>query len=475
MVSYDATALFPSVPISDATKLIHDLLSNDDTLNSRTKLNPDEICDLISLCLSSSNFIYNKRHHTQKDSGPIGLSLMVTVSQIWMIDTMEKATKVAQTRGYTVPRLTFIYMDDCWCLIPYRRPGLRNSPSSQSDPAADFNDCLNSIHERVQFTREEEEEKSIAFLDVYITREDNNKLSTSIYRKPSNTNLTMKPNSCQHPNTAIATFKGEICRAYRLCTSEEQARKEIEFTINLFEDNGHSRKTLEDIARTYTPPSNENKDSSTNRKNNNKNKHKADNNKETHIENLFDVLPFREEDLSEEEYKPFVVMTYLPDGTYHQVKRACDKAGIALVTKSGPKLKDVLCGPNKTHHDPIQKPGVYKLSCPCKPEATYVGQTIRPIATRGKEHQRAAEKGNWHHSGITQHKESCQEEVNWEPEVITTMQNKNKKKLTRDLKVREALEIRRHNCGPGHGLNEDYGAYVRTTMWNPVFHTMDNG
>ena len=36
-------------------------------------------------------------------------------------------------------------------------------------------------------------------------------------------------------------------------------------------------------------------------------------------------------------------------------------------------------------------------------------------------------------------------------------------------------EIRRHNCGPGHGLNEDYGAYVRTTMWNPVFHTRDNG
>ena len=42
------------------------------------------------------------------------------------------------------------------------------------------------------------------------------------------------------------------------------------------------------------------------------------------------------------------------------------------------------------------------------------------------------------------------------------------------LKVREALEIRRHNCGPGHGLNEDMGAYVKTSLWNPVFHRMNS-
>ena len=64
--------------------------------------------------------------------------------------------------------------------------------------------------------------------------------------------------------------------------------------------------------------------------------------------------------------------------------------------------------------------------------------------------------------------------MNWEPEVITTMSNKNKRKLTYDLKVREALEIRRHDCGPNKGLNEDLGAYVKTTMWNPVFHQLNN-
>ena len=57
-------------------------------------------------------------------------------------------------------------------------------------------------------------------------------------------------------------------------------------------------------------------------------------------------------------------------------------------------------------------------------------------------------------------------------EVLANMSGKNKKQLAYNLKIREALEIRRHNCGPGHGLNEDLGAYIRTQQWGPVFNTM---
>ena len=52
------------------------------------------------------------------------------------------------------------------------------------------------------------------------------------------------------------------------------------------------------------------------------------------------------------------------------------------------------------------------------------------VATCGSKHQRASEKGNWSHSGIAQHKEHCKETVNWEPEVIKMMSNKNKNKIS---------------------------------------------
>ena len=53
------------------------------------------------------------------------------------------------------------------------------------------------------------------------------------------------------------------------------------------------------------------------------------------------------------------------------------------------------------------------------------------------------------------------------------MTGKNKKKLDYDLKVWEALEIKKANCGPGRGMNEDWGSYVKTDAWNAVFNTMD--
>ena len=165
--------------------------------------------------------------------------------------------------------------------------------------------------------------------------------------------------------------------------------------------------------------------------------------------------------------------TILPNHTFHQIHRGLNKAGINTCPTSGQKLTNILCGKNKTQPPPLKKNGIYCLKCSCNDKSVYVGQTIRAIGSRCQEHKKASEKGNWAHSGISQHKQFCDKTVDWEnPTVITTMSGKNKKRLAYDLKVREALEIKRNNCGPGSGLNEDFGAHVKTTQWNPVFHSM---
>ncbi len=121
-----------------------------------------------------------------------------------------------------------------------------------------------------------------------------------------------------------------------------------------------------------------------------------------------------------------------------------------------------------------EKKGVYRYECPCSDKSVYIGQTARSCDLRWDEHGKAIQKENWSHSGISQHHQHCHEQFDKSnATVITTMQGKNKKSLAYNLKIREALEIRRHNSGPGKGLNEDMGAYVKTDMWDPVLHTMD--
>ena len=385
---------------------------------------------------------------------------------------METALKTAKNQGHTVPKNIFIYMDDCWCTVidPPRRPGLRNNNIPHRDPAAEFNDDLNSVHERVQFTREEEENCSIAFLDVFITRSEDGKLTTRVYRKPSNTNIGLKPQSCQDPRTVTASFKGELCRCYRLCSSPAQVKKEIDFTLDLYEDNGHDRATLQKIADTYTPPTSNNNNNN-NKKQTKKQKQAAEN----QTRNLFNVLPFRFELLGEEEEEIlFACIEYIPE-VAPQLRRALKKAGVNTNFKAAPKLKDILCNRNKTRPEPSMRKGVYKYTCTCNPKATYIGQTSRSYNTRWEEHGKAIQKQQYHHSGITQHYEHCQHNFNKENfEVVKNMQHKNKRRLIYDLKIREALEIRHHNSGPGKGLNEDTGAYVRTDIWDPVLNTMGN-
>ena len=85
-------------------------------------------------------------------------------------------------------------------------------------------------------------------------------------------------------------------------------------------------------------------------------------------------------------------------------------------------------------------------------------------------------KEEWNHSGITQHHQHCQhkfDKANFS--VIANMQDKNRRRLAYNLKVREAIEIRHHNSGPGKGLNEDMGAYVKTDIWDPALATVDKG
>ena len=49
------------------------------------------------------------------------------------------------------------------------------------------------------------------------------------------------------------------------------------------------------------------------------------------------------------------------------------------------------------------------------------------------------------------------------------MTGKNKTALYYDIRLCESLWIAKEKCGPGHGLNEDWGGHLRTRAWLPLF------
>ena len=118
----------------------------------------------------------------------------------------------------------------------------------------------------------------------------------------------------------------------------------------------------------------------------------------------------------------------------------------------------------------MQRKGVYKKHCPTH-KIDYIGETARTFEKRNAEHNKAVEKQQWSHSGFTQHMQHCNARIE-PPEILEYVTNKNKNKLKYDLRIKESLYIHRYNCGPGRGMNEDWGSYVKTNAWTPVFNRM---
>ena len=261
-----------------------------------------------------------------------------------------------------------VYMDDFWCFFTsrlYRRTGLRSN-NDIPDPAAAFNEILDSIHPRVKFTCDAEEENKIAFLDVLVVKNDDDTLSTELYRKPTNTNIA--PNLCHDPAIHTATFKGKLCRISRICSSPSKAKQETEFLLIVYQDNNHNGSTYYKIASTYISPQKRPKET-----------------------NLFSVLPFHNDNRDNNsnntpgsnntattnnnnnrpndgiELRPNAKIPFIPGGITHQLKRALHKAGCNAHVTAGFNLQSILCGPNKCKHNPLDGSGIYTLQIPLPP------------------------------------------------------------------------------------------------------------
>ena len=83
MVSYDVRALFTSVPIQPALKVIEKLLNEDPDLQKRT-LSTKQIMDLLEFCLRSTYFTYRGKFYEQVEELPWALPS----AQLWLISIL---------------------------------------------------------------------------------------------------------------------------------------------------------------------------------------------------------------------------------------------------------------------------------------------------------------------------------------------------------------------------------------------------
>ena len=117
------------------------------------------------------------------------------------------------------------YMDDTFSLFP------------KEQDAVMFLARLNGVHKSLTFTMESKKDGRLPFLDVSVIRQSHG-FSTTVYRKPTFTDLYLRWNSYAPKSQKIALVKSLSSRAKRLCSSQYLDDEIIQLT-SILQRNGY--------------------------------------------------------------------------------------------------------------------------------------------------------------------------------------------------------------------------------------------
>ena len=113
-----------------------------------------------------------------------------------------------------------------------------------------FRNYLNRQHKNIRFTSETENENSISFLDIKISR-NNNKFTTSVYRKPTFSGVFTNFESFTPKSYKYNLLLTLLHRTFKFCSNFELFHQEIDKLKTIFENNGYPKSFVDLCIKKY--------------------------------------------------------------------------------------------------------------------------------------------------------------------------------------------------------------------------------
>ena len=222
----------------------------------------------------------------------------------------------------------------------------------------EFLEHINSIDPHIQFTSEDsKDDGSMPFLDMLITPTEDGRLNTTVYRKPTHTDMYLKWDS-HHPISSKYSLVGTLLhRAKTVYSSPDKLKREEEHLSRVLTKCKYPTWAINRVKMKMKKPAQ-------------KKKNTGNNNNQANYQNPYMVVPY---------YK----------GLSETLKRTCNKHGVQAYFRGGVTIKNLLMAP-KDQDPMLKKSGViYRYKCDrveCDEE--YIGESSRTFGERFKEHQK---------------------------------------------------------------------------------------
>nr|VZI19030.1 unnamed protein product [Spirometra erinaceieuropaei] len=177
MVSFDVASLFTSIPPDLARDVLRKRLEEkyDETTGP---LKIQHLMQFFAFC-QRTFFTFDGRTYEQIKGTSMGSPISSQVAEL-VPQELEKGAF-----SHCKPAFWRRYVDDTFVII-------------EKDKLSGFQDLLNGISPDIQFTREDEKDEKLPFLDVLVTRTPDGELSTTVNRKAKNITQVLNYHS-NHP------------------------------------------------------------------------------------------------------------------------------------------------------------------------------------------------------------------------------------------------------------------------------------
>ena len=262
LVSLDVSSLYTNIPHSEGIQAARE------HLNKRTTQRPprETICDLINIILQNNNFEFDGQFFLQKHGTAMGTRMAPPYANLFMGSLEATALENAPYK----PLVWWRFIDDIFLIWTHGQ-----------DKLADFITTLNHIHPTIKFTNETSS-TSINFLDVTVTLNNDNSISTDLYVKPTDTHQYLLSSSAHPRHTKQSIPYSLTLRLRRICSNDTTFKKRTNELLTYLTNRGYKRKHVRNEIR---------KASTTTRQDSLKTKQKRHNNRTPFVVTYNPCLP----------------------------------------------------------------------------------------------------------------------------------------------------------------------------------------
>ncbi|XP_076042194.1 uncharacterized protein LOC143026083 [Oratosquilla oratoria] len=221
LVSFDVKAMFTSLPQGLIRQAAMSTVESSREFLEKEKLTTKELIGIVDLCLDSTFFKFRDKIYHQKVGTPMGSPISVVLAEMAMQRYEEEILQDASPSL----KLWVRFVDDVFVIM-------------EKEEVESFFELLNGKNEANQFEMEKEENGRLPFLDVMVTRSGAT-LTTGVYRKDTHADRLLDYNSCHPAAHKRSVVKTLWSRIEKVCSRDDNRRKERSHLKNVFRDNGY--------------------------------------------------------------------------------------------------------------------------------------------------------------------------------------------------------------------------------------------